>query len=77
MELTFLTREGCAATQAMLMNAKEALGAMTDPPPMRVVDLDSLAGDDIRRGYPTPTLLVNGADAFGLPRPTPPVPDPT
>ena len=76
-ELTFLTREGCAATQAMLANVRQALGAMPDAPQLQVVDLDTLPREDIRRGYSTPTLLVNNEDAFGLPQPTPPIPDPT
>ena len=76
-DLTFLTREGCVATQTMLANARQALGTMADAQPLQVVDLDALPRDDIRRGYPTPTLLVNNVDAFGLPQPTPPIPDPT
>jgi hypothetical protein len=76
-ELTFLTREGCAATQTMLANVRHALGAMPDAPQLQVIDLDTLPRDDVRRGYPTPTLLVDHLDAFGLPHPTPPIPEPT
>lgn len=36
------------------------------------VDQESLPADDIRRGYPTPTALVNGQDIFGMPAPTSP-----
>ena len=36
------------------------------------VDQESLSQSDIRRGYPTPTALVNGDDLFGLPRPAAP-----
>jgi hypothetical protein len=36
------------------------------------VDQESLPQDDVRRGYPTPTALVNGRDLFGLPVPTSP-----
>lgn len=76
-ELTFLAREGCAATQTMLTNVRQALGAMPDTPQLQVVDLDTLPRKDVRRGYPTPTLLVNNVDAFGLSQPTPPIPEPT
>lgn len=76
-ELTFLTREGCAATQTMLANLKQALGAAPSAPQLQVVDLDTLPREDVRRGYPTPTLPVNNVDAFGLPQPSPPIPEPT
>ncbi|MCI0677340.1 MAG: hypothetical protein L0Y42_16390, partial [Phycisphaerales bacterium] len=33
---------------------------------------EQLPENDIRRGYPTPTILVNGRDLFGLPEPTGP-----
>jgi hypothetical protein len=36
------------------------------------LDQESLAPDDVRRGYPTPTVLVNGRDLFGLPEPAAP-----
>lgn len=36
------------------------------------VDQEALPASDLRRGYPTPTALVNGDDLFGLPRPTAP-----
>ena len=76
-EVTFLTREGCAATETMLANLKQAIGTIAPAPQLTIVDLDSLRKDDVRRGYPTPTLLVDNVDAFGLPRPRPPLPDPT
>lgn len=34
------------------------------------IDQETLGEDDLRRGYPTPTALVNGDDLFGLPQPT-------
>jgi hypothetical protein len=36
------------------------------------VDQEALPEHDIRRGYPTPTALVNGQDLFGLAAPTTP-----
>ena len=42
-----------------------------------VVDLDTLPSDDVRRGYPTPTLLFATRDVFGLAEPKPPLPQPT
>ncbi len=33
------------------------------------IDQEALPAGDIRRGYPTPTVLVNRRDIFGLPVP--------
>lgn len=35
-------------------------------------DQQALAAGDLRRGYPTPTILLNGRDLFGPPEPTTP-----
>ena len=75
--LVFLTREGCVNTDIMRARLDDALKAFTPPPSYSVVDLDGLTADDIRRGYPTPTILLGGADLFGMAAPTPPFPDPT
>ena len=42
-----------------------------------VVDLDTLAPTDTRKGYPTPSVLLGGVDLFGMTPPVPPFPDPT
>ena len=76
-ELVFLTREGCAATARMRTNVDEALKSLGGAASYQVVDLDALPASDIRRGYPTPTLLYGNRDVFGLPEPQPPIPDPT
>ncbi len=39
------------------------------PFPCLAIDQEALPHGDIRRGYPTPTILVNGRDLFGLPEP--------
>jgi hypothetical protein len=76
-DLVFLTREGCAATARMRTNVDEALKSLGTTAEYQVVDLDTLAPSDVRRGYPTPTLLYGNRDVFGLPEPQPPLPDPT
>lgn len=76
-DLVFLTRDGCANTDRMRANLDQALRAVAAAPRVQVVDLDSLSATDIRRGYPTPTLLVNNVDMFGMPEPKPPLPEPT
>ena len=75
--MVLLTRSGCVDTETMRANLEVAARALTPPAVFTVVDLDSLLADDVRRGYPTPTLLVAGRDVFGLPVPTPPLPEPT
>jgi hypothetical protein len=75
--IVLLTRAGCADTDVMRANLAAAAGALSPTAAFTVVDLDTLPADDIRRGYPTPTLLVANRDAFGLPVPKPPLPSPT
>lgn len=36
------------------------------------IDQESLPPNDLRRGYPAPTALVDGRDLFGLPTPSSP-----
>ena len=75
--MAFLTSQGCVNNDTMRARFDEALKSFTPTPTYSVVDLATLQSDDIRRGYPTPTILVAGADLFGIPAPTPPLPDPT
>lgn len=75
--LVLLTRDGCANTAVMLPRVEAVLQAMNPPPELRLVNLDSLPENDVRRGYPTPTLLYADTDVFGLPEPQPPLPAPT
>jgi len=73
----FLTRSGCPQTKIMRARFDQAIKANGAPIPYAVVDIDALAATDQRKGYPTPTILVGGADLFGMPAPTPPFPEPT
>ena len=75
--LVLLTRDGCANTAVLRPRVEAALQKMAAPPDFEVVSLDSLPEADVRRGYPTPTLLYEGRDMFGLPTPEPPLPAPT
>ena len=76
-KLVFLTRGGCANTETMRANLDVALKSMGSTSTYDVVDLDTLPDADARRGYPTPTLLYENRDVFGLPEPRPPLPEPT
>lgn len=73
----FLTREGCSNTGAMRARLDEALSRIGLAPDYQVFDVQSLPDTDLRRGYPTPTLLYRNRDVFGMPEPQPPLPAPT
>ena len=72
-----LTRQGCANTPTMRARLDDALTALQLPGEYDDVDIGSLPKGDVRRGYPTPTLLYEGADVLGLPTPPSPPPGPT
>ena len=75
--LVFLTRGGCVNTTIMRRNLDEALKTLGFAASYEVVDQDTLQESDVRRGYPTPTLLYADRDIFGMSVPKPPLPDPT
>jgi len=75
--LVLLTRDGCVNTDTMRARVVEALRGMPGAPDLQIVDLDTLPASDVRRGYPTPTLLYGDRDVFGLKVPKPPLPEPT
>ena len=77
MGLVLLTRVGCVNTRAMRANVDEAIASLRPPVVYEVIDLDTLPAGDLRRGYPTPTLLYGNRDLFGLAEPRPPLPQPT
>ena len=74
--LVFLTRDGCVNTPDMVNNLDDALNALHWPKDYQYIDIGKLPKTDIRTGYPTPTLLWKGKDLFGMPVPTPPLPEP-
>lgn len=76
-QLVFLTRDGCSNTDRMRANLDEALASLGQPIAYEMLSLESLSESDVRIGYPTPTLLLDGRDLFGMPEPTPPLPGPT
>lgn len=71
-DLTFLTRNGCVNTRDMVNNLNDALTALHWPKDYAFIDIGSLPKSDARTGYPTPTLLWEGKDIFGMPAPKPP-----
>jgi hypothetical protein len=75
--LVFVTRGGCVNTTVMRRNLEAALKSLDLAARYEVVDQDTLPETDVRRGYPTPTLLFADRDIFGMAVPKPPLPDPT
>lgn len=65
MRIMFLGSKSCPNTPPMretLFRAVALVGVAID---IEEVEQGSLATNDIRRGYPTPTILLNGQDLHG------------
>lgn len=75
--MEFLTRDGCVQTKIMRARLDDAIAAIGRPVAYAVVDLDMLPATDVRKAYPTPTILVGGVDLFGMDAPRPPYPEAT
>jgi hypothetical protein len=61
---------GCPNTRTMRSNAQDAVKALGISAEVHYVDQESLPAKDRRRGWPAPTILVDGRDLFGLPAPS-------
>ncbi len=74
MHIEILGFDGCPNTPKFRERVTEAAQAFAPIRSIMVeyVDQEALPEDDVRRGYPTPTALVEGQDLFGLPAPTSP-----
>lgn len=68
-KLVFLTRDGCANTAVMRKNLDAAIAKVGSLLPYDVVNLDDLPAGDVRKGYPTPTILLDNVDPFGMREP--------
>jgi hypothetical protein len=76
-EIEFLGRSDCSHSPAMEKNLLSALENTGLEVKYKYIDLASLPTNDYRRGYGTPTVLINGDDLFGMARPMPTVAVPT
>jgi hypothetical protein len=56
-QLVFLTRSGCVNTDVMRERLDQALGALGVPANYKFIEMETLSKNDVRLGYPTPTLL--------------------
>jgi hypothetical protein len=71
MQIEILGFAGCPHTPEFRRRV-EAAAERIGHARVRYVDQERLAEHDLRRGYPTPTALVDGRDLFGLPAPVSP-----
>lgn len=67
--ISFLSFDGCPTTPVIRKNLDMALKMLKLTSGYSLVDLNKLPGTDERRGYGSPTVLVNGRDLFGTPAP--------
>jgi hypothetical protein len=65
MEINFLTRPGCANSPLLHARFLGAIEALAINAAMSTIDVSTLPADDIRTGYGTPTVLIDGRDLFG------------
>lgn len=72
MRIELLGFPGCPNTPAMRDNLRAALKEIGGGLTFIDTNQEALAEGDLRRGWPTPTVLVNGKDLFGMPAPTAP-----
>lgn len=68
-KIEFLGFQGCPNTPILRGRLRAALAAVDSHWAFADIDQEALAKDDVRRGYATPTILVNGRDLYGLPVP--------
>lgn len=62
----------CPNTPAMRDNLRAALRSVGGGLTFQDVNQESLPASDLRRGWPTPTVLVDGRDLFGMAPPSAP-----
>lgn len=73
MNIQVLGFAGCPNTPQTRRNVENAVAAVAAAigidADVIYVDQEQLPEDDRRRGWPTPTILVDGRDLFGMPAP--------
>lgn len=61
---------GCPNTPTMRNHLTAALASIGKGWTFADIDQEAMPTDDIRRGYATPTILIDGQDLYGLPAPS-------
>lgn len=69
MRIEVLGFDGCPNTPATKANVEEAVASLGIDARITYVDQMNLPEGDLRRGWPAPTVLVNGRDLFEMPAP--------
>jgi hypothetical protein len=69
--IEFLGRSDCIHSPKMEKNLVSALETSELEKKYKYIDLASLPAVDYRRGYGTPTVLINGGDLYGKSKPKP------
>ena len=64
--------EDCPNTPPLRANVQQAVTNLKLHATVEYIAQDKLAADDLRRGWPTPTVLVNGKDLFDMAPPNSP-----
>lgn len=72
MRIELLGFPDCPNTAIIRENLRTALKSIDADLTFRDIDQEALPESDIRRGWPTPTVLVNGRDLFDMPSPNSP-----
>lgn len=72
MNIELLGFRNCPNTPAMRRNLQAALKSVGDGLTFDDINQETLPTGDLRRGWPTPTVLVNGVDLFGMTAPNSP-----
>lgn len=70
MNIQFLTHSTCANSPLMQKHLLCAIEKLDFTVSLEIIDVSTLSPEDIRTGYGTPTILVDGADLFGNPVPS-------
>jgi hypothetical protein len=70
-EIELLAYPDCPHAGALRESLRAALDAAGEGVGIREVNMETLSEDDPRRGWPAPTVLVDGEDLFGMTRPPP------
>jgi hypothetical protein len=71
-QIEFLGFPGCPNTPRLRDSLAAALASMGNGWTFADTNQETLPEGDLRRGWPTPTILINGRDLFGMPAPTAP-----
>jgi hypothetical protein len=66
MRIEVLGFEGCPNTPQTLANVEKAVADLGLAASVEYVDQHTLGEHDRRRGWPSPTVLVDGRDLFGM-----------